>query len=488
MSVFCDENEWFVPLGMPPKADPKRISGGEAFPPLPLPATPLRRTERKRQPSPPKLIGKVMWGEKANFAYENGTACEVADWNLCPSDTRRLLEKSAKALGMRYGDEPVMLATFHADPRQTPMLLVSGTRTLRFDQAAVAALRSYLLQGGMVVFDSIAGSPYFYESSKKLVEQVIPGCAIRVLPSDHPIYHIVHDVDKVGYPRNVDSDKPFLEGVYIGCRAAVLISKYGLGCGWDDHDVPLIPKAAFYNVDSASKLGVNIVAYAVGYADVGGRQARPELAGEVDENAPTSELVFAQIEHEGAWNVHPGAASALLRNLRQNSSVKVNLKRQSVKPGRDDLSPYSFLYMTGLDDFRLDDKAVASLRRFLTSSGTLFINNGLGLKTFDTAVRREMKRLLPESELAPVPPGHPVYSSAFGVSEAGFTSAATRKNQGGAKPALEGISINGDLKVIYSPYDVEAGWMGLEPPLALAYDSSTATKLGVNIVVYAVTH
>jgi len=42
------ENDWFVPLGPPPEAGKRRISGGEGFPPLPLPATPLRRTERKR--------------------------------------------------------------------------------------------------------------------------------------------------------------------------------------------------------------------------------------------------------------------------------------------------------------------------------------------------------------------------------------------------------------------------------------------------------
>ena len=37
---------------IPPQAHQNRISGGESFAPLPLPATPLRRTERKRDPRP----------------------------------------------------------------------------------------------------------------------------------------------------------------------------------------------------------------------------------------------------------------------------------------------------------------------------------------------------------------------------------------------------------------------------------------------------
>ena len=48
---MAGENDWFVPLGPPPEAAKRRISGGEAFPPLPLPATPLRRTERSRPTS-----------------------------------------------------------------------------------------------------------------------------------------------------------------------------------------------------------------------------------------------------------------------------------------------------------------------------------------------------------------------------------------------------------------------------------------------------
>src|SRR5688500_5129663 len=44
---------------IPPKADPQRRNSGEGVPPLPLPATPLRRSEKKREPSPPALVGNV---------------------------------------------------------------------------------------------------------------------------------------------------------------------------------------------------------------------------------------------------------------------------------------------------------------------------------------------------------------------------------------------------------------------------------------------
>ena len=103
LSALGDENEWFRPLGRPPKASPRRISAGEALPPLPLPATPLRRSERKRQPSPPTLAAKVMWGEQALFKYENGMSTRIADWNLCPADLQQLTSKAGRWFGLSYG-------------------------------------------------------------------------------------------------------------------------------------------------------------------------------------------------------------------------------------------------------------------------------------------------------------------------------------------------------------------------------------------------
>ena len=487
-SALADENEWFRPLGLPPKAAPKHISGGESFPPLPLPATPLRRSERKRQPSPPMLAGKVMWGESALFTYENGMSTKVSDWNLCPADLSQLLAKAGRWFNIQYGSEPVTLGSFHGDPEKMPVLLFSGGRSIKMDQSQREQLRAYVLKGGMLMFDSVAGSPYFYDSSKRLLADAFPDASLREIPPDHPLYHMLFDVDKVSYPRHPERTAPLLEGVYVGCRVGALVSRYGLGCGWDDHDVPLIEKAVYYDAESANKIGLNVVAYAVGYADVGREEAKPELFGTVDEKAPTDDFVFAQIQHEGAWNVHPGGAAALLRRLRQDTSLRVNLKRVTVTPGKDDLSAFHFLYLEGLDDFRLDDKAVAALKAFLGNAGTLLINNGLGLRTFDATVRRELKKVLPDAALAPLPADDPVYSSVFKITEARYTPAVAREKPDLKTPALEGIRINGDLRVIYSPFDLEAGWAGCEHPLARAYESDSAMPLGVNIVMYAMTH
>jgi hypothetical protein len=484
------ENDWFVPLGKPPEAPPKRISGGEGFPPLPLPATPLRRTERHRQPTPPSLFGKVIWGEQGSFTYpENGKSTQIADWNLCPADLQHLFGKVRGQLGLQYGYDEVSLATFNGDPDKMAVLFFSGVRTLKLDASSLAKLRAYVLRGGMLCFDSIAGSPYFTDSVKALMQQAFPELAWREIPADHPLYHMVVDVNDAHYSANVTAKRPQLEGLYVGSRIGVLLSPYGLGCGWDDHPVPLIPQAAYYEPDTADAIGLNLVAYAIGYNRVGLEESKPELFGAVDEKTPTDEFVFGQIEHEGAFNVHPNSATALLAKLRSATALRVNLKREVIDPGKDDLSNFSFLYLTGLDDFHFTDREAGALRAFLQRGGTLLINNGLGLATFDHAVRREIDHVLPGAKLEPIPLSSSIFNDVVPVQTADYTPAvAMRYGAGLTTPKLEGITLNGDIRVIYSPIDLEAGWEPTEYPMALAYRSDTATPLGMDILMYAATH
>ncbi|MGO8748362.1 MAG: hypothetical protein ACLQNE_20505, partial [Thermoguttaceae bacterium] len=60
--AWGDDNSGPVDCGPPPAAKPQHQTGGESFPPLPLPATPLRRSEKKRPPAPPALVGKMAMG------------------------------------------------------------------------------------------------------------------------------------------------------------------------------------------------------------------------------------------------------------------------------------------------------------------------------------------------------------------------------------------------------------------------------------------
>jgi len=492
VDAVADENKWFIYLGNQEakKAPRKNINAAEALPPLPLPATPLRRTERKKPPQPDYLVGKVIWGESASFTDTTGTKLEIADWNLCPTDTEKFVE-NARALDLQYHWQNTNLNSFHFDPKKLPALLFSGVRTLKLGDSQIQALRDYVLNGGMIICDSIAGSPYFYESAKKIFLRAFPESRFRTIPPDHPLYHMMMDIDEVTYRGVKGKAEPFLEGIYVGSRVGVLISKFGLGCGWNRNTERLeqLSDAAYYDVKSAGELGVDLAAYIVGYAEVGIVEGRPEIFGLADEKRPTDEFVFAQIKHDGLWNVHPGAATALLMKLRRYTAVRVNLKRIVVEPGQDNLSSHPFLYLTGLDDFSFSQDQINALQQYLNSGGVLLINNGLGMGTFHAAVRRELDKLLPGMTLEPIPTDHDLFKGLFDASTVQYTPClAKSKPELNNQPSLLGITIDGDLRVIYSPYDLEAGWLEVNYPLMKGYESISSQRLGMNIIIYIMTH
>jgi hypothetical protein len=53
---------------------------------------------------------------------------------------------------------------------------------------------------------------------------------------------------------------------------------------------------------------------------------------------------------------------------------------------------------------------------------------------------------------------------------------------------LEGISLGGTTPVIYCPYGLGGGWRGFDHPFGRDVAQEDATKLGVNIVLYSMTH
>ncbi len=145
---------------------------------------------------------------------------------------------------------------------------------------------------------------------------------------------MVDDVNNVHYSPNVASTKPQLEALYVGSRVAVLLSKYGLGCGWDDHPVPLIKDAAYYDTPSADSIGLNLVAYAIGYNRVGMEESKPELFAAVDEKHRPTNSSLPKSSTKAPFNVHPNSATTLLSKLRVATSLRVNLKRVVVDPAR----------------------------------------------------------------------------------------------------------------------------------------------------------
>jgi len=146
------------------------------------------------------------------------------------------------------------------------------------------------------------------------------------------------------------------------------------------------------------------------------------------------------------------------------------------------------LYLKGLREFRLRDGEVDQLRTYLTSGGVLVAEAACGMASFDASLRRELARALTDMPLTALEPDHPLYSAALDVTRVAYTPLVQQEQPEVDRPTLEGIEIDGALRVIYSRYGLSCGWEQLEYPYDRGYAERDALRLGVNIFVYAMTH
>lgn len=476
------------PCGSAPPAKPQHRKGGESVPPLPLPATPLRRTEKKRPPSPPPLIAKIQFSGLKEVSV-GGQAIKYYDWNKDPGDAPMLLNLAGRVLSINYTYRQAPLSVLEADPAQYPIYYFTGSDKFTLTEDEITKIRTFVVNGGTVWGDSCYGDPAFFKAFIEQMGRVFPDRPFKQLPESHPLFHCFYDIDEIAYNMPVPDapsgkGKPILFGIDFGCRTAIILDRYGMSCGWDGH---IRQGAHTVSPNDARKIGVNMIAYTLGYFKLGQYDASTKVFYDESERA-RGDFVFGQVAYPGNWDPHPNGTANLLREVATKTSAEVKFKRRAVKLDSPDMLDYPFLYLTGHDDFKLTDKEVEQLRRYLLSGGFLFADACCGSPVFDAAFRREIARVLPTAKLQKLPADHAVYSVLYKMDKLHFTDYTQTREPDRAQLDLEGITIEANTVVIYSRLAVGTGWRGFDIPFCNGLAADDSLKMGVNIVVYSMTH
>ena len=473
--------------GPPPPAKPQRRTAAESFPPLPLPATPLRRTERKRQPSPPALVGKVILGP-LKWMERDGKRIAYHDWKTDPADVANLLAWTNRQLGIHYRSIEVDLATFSYDPVELPVLYFTGHGEYALDASVTARLRQYCIDGGAIWGDACCGDERMDASFRAMVNEVFPQRPLEPLAEDHPLYSCFYRITQVRYREGGETYRtgpPVLEGVHVGCRAAIVYcGGYDLSCGWDGHTHS---HGRRVTINDARKIGANMVTYVLATYELG-RFLSTERVYHQEGDPTRDRLVVAQVIHGGDWETQGSSLASLLKYVAQSTTVEVQFAKADVDLRRVDAFRHPILYMTGHRDFVLADEEVSNLRRYLAAGGVLVANACCGRQGFDTAFRREIARVLPDHPLERIPLDHAIYRTVYPIQQVEYTPLVAQEHPGLDRPTLEGVTLENQLRVVYSPLGFVNGWSGAPNPYARGYRAEDALRLGINILVYAMTH
>jgi hypothetical protein len=348
-----------------------------------------------------------------------------------------------------------------------------------------------VLGGGTVIFDACCGRRAFFESAVREIQHLIPERPPYRLTLDHPLYHAYFDIANIEYrpwalkagARNGD---PAAIGIDVGCRTAVFLFRWDVSCGWDGLKDSDRHHCLAYTVDTARKVGANLMAYITAE-----RSAALPLSKALDfvdaSKGRSGKFVIAQVKYGGLWRTRGAGLSMLLNSFHDQTKTPVRFAREEVTFDSPRLFDLPFVYLTGHQDFELTPQERTGLRQFLLRGGVLLAESCCGREAFDRSFRQEIKRVLNGQTLDKLPATHPLYLYPNQVKAVQPRPALARrlKSKGKILPQLYGANVNGSLGVIYSPYGLACGWELAQCPYCNGVDATDALGLGVNILAHA---
>ncbi len=201
-------------------------------------------------------------------------------------------------------------------------------------------------------------------------------------------------------------------------------------------------------------------------------------------SAAAAPITVARLKYGGGgdWYVNPTGLPNLIKRVNANTSIRLAPEPAVVEPGSDRLFDYPLLFATGHGRIALTEPERRNLRAYLERGGFLHVDDNYGL---DESFRAEVKKLFPGNPLVELPFSHPIYHAFYS-----FPGGLPKIHEhDGGPPRGYAIIHKGRVVLFYSRNtDINDGWEDAEVHKDPPEKREAALRMGVNIVLYALTH
>jgi hypothetical protein len=392
----------------------------------------------------------------------------TGNWNSNRYDARFLVQYVGQQMGQLLDWQILPLDAPLDQLMAAPILYISGRGMAVFSHDEEARLKQYVDAGGVLLVEAADGDQQFDAVFRKLVADQFGEGELSELPRDHPLYTAHFDIPL--------GQRPVLEAVKGPCWISVLYAPKGLSCPWDVAD--------FEHVNT--RLGVNIIAYVTGWEKLEGKfVSHVAYVPSPRPSAPRrGAFAVGQVVHGADWRPHKLAWPKVLEQVSQKAGIEVY--SQPLPIDLDAESPFQaqMLYLTGVQELNLSEKAKAALRLYVDRGGFIFAEAACGSERFDRSFRLLVKELFPEQELKTLPVGHPLYESGEALGEVRYSLAVRRASPDLKRPFLEQVERQGRGIVIYSKYDLSSAIEGRPCHSCPSVLEPSASQLAMEIVLY----
>jgi hypothetical protein len=415
-----------------------------------------------------------------------------ADWNRHRSDlahlTRHVERRWRRDLTWQVVDGQ---AASLEDLLQTPVLYLCGRDELKLTAAQKQLLKDYIEQGGFIFAESCCQGNGFDRDFRQLMAELFPDSPLRLLPPDHPIWYAEQKVPS-------EHLRPLL-GVDACCRTSIVYCPEELSCYWElaaPRVMDDLPQNISDEIQATLAIGANVLTYATN-RELKEKLDTPQLIDtDIDTSAPERATLFAaKLQHGGGSDDAPAALRNLLDLAAAQLQLRIRPENRLLAPTAESLYEYPLTFMHGRRNFRFSPAERTALAEYVQRGGFVMADAICASEPFAESFRAEMRAIFPDHPLRPIPPDHPMLSTAFQGYDLTRVQLrnprrgdpnqplATRTEEG--PPVLEGIEIDGRLVVVFSPFDLSCALENQASIECKGYVREDAVKIGINVVLFA---
>ena len=203
------------------------------------------------------------------------------------------------------------------------------------------------------------------------------------------------------------------------------------------------------------------------------------------------------------WTDYPDADVNFSWRLHQMTSLKVDPNGKVIELTDKELFRYPFIFMSGVPAIVISDEEVAALRRYLLTGGFLMVDDFWGEANWDYFNEEVLRRVFPERQAFELPLSHEIFHCVFEVKEKPQIPSVffalrhrdtgrTWEAEDGQTPHYRGITDDKGrlMMLICHNTDLGDGWEeeATDPYYFAEFSEKKAYPLGINIVVYVMTH
>ncbi len=197
-----------------------------------------------------------------------------------------------------------------------------------------------------------------------------------------------------------------------------------------------------------------------------------------------------------SWMVdHPAAEENFLKGLAKATNIPVSSRAVSIGLTDDELFDYSFAYMVEVGYLELSSQEAAALREWLLRGGFLLIDDFHGWREWQNFVY-QFKKVFPDREVKDIPINHPLFHCFYDFDYfpqvpglAALVRGVTYE-KGGRVPHCRGFLDDQGRIMVLVNHNVDIGdsWEHTGDPRYDIKYSVLGYKLGINYIIYALTH